>query len=585
MCRNVCVFKKRRIYNIKWNIRQSNTLIKLTLIKKNIIMNTYRYNPHRHIKIWLSNNRDLFMNLENQIRLSKMRETNLFDVIHLIYDSFLLNSKAIEDLIHYCQEHRIIPIDVRLALTEPVSENEQKLFHFYNDEITHLNQGGNLAVASDILRWLSPFYKLGTYSDFDYPIDTSALPELVEVNAPLLLNIGSLKIGSKEFILVNNDFIAVVDELAAAKLLNQVHHHLLIKLAHYDNDFNEQVEKQLSDTILSRYVIRLMRNRSETLYIAKSKDLKQQPELMTQENLSPLNSSRSYRNYIQQIAANNDSFLRFSKQGNESPADTIQRLRNEMEQSLNLAKFLFFNKEYAETRQILRLNDEEFLTYYRKKEINLYLKSIIVCTTGPVEIANALFGKYVMNSPELTNEVQPLSFNHYQLQHAFKSPNSIPLHENPLGMMKFLGANEGEINDSSWLESGKQLQEARIKTLKARKEVLSSHLSQSLLSIKKDLETNLQKNNNPLFKKRNETQKQLLHDVLGCFHEEQEYDFDVDKFQNILLNKNNQVAHLYFSPAKRLIQDLQKLSHEAVVYGLTQQRKIMLNTPNKELRH
>lgn len=142
-----------------------------------------------------------------------------------------------------------------------------------------------------------------------------------------------------------------------------------------------------------------------------------------------------------------------------------------------------------------------------------------------------------MNSHELIHEVQPLSFYHYQLHNAFKSPNSIPLHENPLGMMKFLGANEGEVNDSSWLESGKQLQEARIKTLKEQKEVFSSSLSQSLLDIKKDIETNLQKSRNPLFKKRNETQKKLLNEVLNCFHEEQEYDFDVDQFQNILLKK------------------------------------------------
>nr|WP_133135173.1 glycosyltransferase family 88 protein [Legionella rowbothamii] len=544
-------------------------------------MNTYRYNPHHHIKIWLSNNRDLFMNLENQIRLSKMRETNPSDVIHLIYDSLLINSKSIQDLMHYCQEHRIIPIDVRIAFTGIVSDNEQRLFHFYNDEITHLNQGGNLAVASDILRWLSPFYKLGTYSDFDYPIDTSDFPELIDVDAPLLLNIGSLKLGSKEFILANNDFIAVVDADAATQLVDKVHHNLLMKLTHYDNDFNEQVEKQFSDTLLSRYVIRLMRNRPETLYIAKSKDLKQQPGLI---DSTPLTSSRSYRNYIQQIMASNDLFIRFNRTGDESSTDTIQRLRNEVEQNLNLVKFLFFNKEYVETKHILHLNDDDFLNYYRKKEINLYLKSIIVCTTGPVEIANALFGKYVMNSHELIHEVQPLSFYHYQLHNAFKSPNSIPLHENPLGMMKFLGANEGEVNDSSWLESGKQLQEARIKTLKEQKEVFSSSLSQSLLDIKKDIETNLQKSRNPLFKKRNETQKKLLNEVLNCFHEEQEYDFDVDQFQNILLKKKDQVSHLHFSPAKRLIQGLQKLSHEAVVFGLTEQRKIILNVPDKRIR-
>lgn len=544
-------------------------------------MNTYQYNPHRHVKIWLSNNCTLFMNLENQIRLNKMRVMNASDIIHLIYDSSLLNSKAIQELVHYCKEHRIIAVDAQQLTHLPLSDNERRLFHFYNDEIKNLNQGGNLAVASDILRWLSPIYNLGTYSDFDYPIDTRGLSEAMNVSAPLLLNIGSLKMGSKEFILSNNDFIAVVNEQAATTLIEKVQANLLNKLEYYDTNFIEETEKQFHDNVVSRHIIRFMKNRPETLYIAKSKDLKKHSAFTNtiKETASSLNSSRNHRNYIQQIMSNNDSFLRFNKQAQESATDTIQRLKNDLKNHLNLVKYLFFNKEYIEIKHILHCNDDELLTYVRNKELNLYLKSIIVCTTGPLEIANALFGNYVLKHHEFINKVQPLSFNHYQLQRAFKTPNSIPLHESPLGMMKFLGVNEGEVNDTSWLESGKLLQDERIKKLKIQKEHFSETLSNSLLTIKKDIEHHLNKPIMNLFKKHKETQKQLLNDVLTCFHEEPEHQFDVERFQAILLNNHNDlITNLYFSPTKKLIKNLEQLSHDAVVFGLTRQRKIIINT-------
>lgn len=55
----------------------------------------YHYRPHTHVKIWLSNNPQVFMNFENQTRLIAMREQCPTDPIHLIYDSALLNDQSL----------------------------------------------------------------------------------------------------------------------------------------------------------------------------------------------------------------------------------------------------------------------------------------------------------------------------------------------------------------------------------------------------------------------------------------------------------------------------------------------------------
>lgn len=135
----------------------------------------------------------------------------------MVYDSKLLTSSSVNTLHEFCKEHQIISINAHTIDTLLQSDNERKLYNFYKEEIDNLKTGGNLAVASDILRWLSPIFEKGTYTDFDFPIDTSALPKFITTEMPILLNIGSLKMGKKEFILANNDFVAIIDAIAAKK--------------------------------------------------------------------------------------------------------------------------------------------------------------------------------------------------------------------------------------------------------------------------------------------------------------------------------------------------------------------------------
>ena len=192
----------------------------------------YDFNPHRHVKIWLSKHPDVFLNEENQLRLVRMREDCPNDPIHLIYDSRLLTAAGQEQRRIFCEKHQIIPIDMDQDIIQKTTfdPEETKLLAIYHDEIEHLDEEGNLAAASDVLRWLSPVYRLGTYSDFDVSIKTKTLPPLVPVATDILFSgyakpalvpvtndiyftqlFKKMVAESRMDCVFNNDMIAVVD--------------------------------------------------------------------------------------------------------------------------------------------------------------------------------------------------------------------------------------------------------------------------------------------------------------------------------------------------------------------------------------
>ncbi|KTD00375.1 hypothetical protein OQJ19_15930 [Fluoribacter gormanii] len=533
----------------------------------------YQYNPNLHVKIWLTNNPNVFMNLENQIRLIEMREKNPTDSIHLVYDSNLLTHSSVTSLHEFCREHKIISLDAHTIHTSLQSDNEKKLYDFYKDEICNLKSGGNLAVASDILRWLSPVFKKGTYTDFDFPVDTSNLPKMIATEMPILLNIGSLKMGKKEFILSNNDFVAIVDEIAARKNIERVQSGLISRLEHYDTDFIERTESELNaDSFINRHLLKFMKNRSESLYIAKSKEI-----------IPPdaSNSSLKIRAYINEVMTDKNKFLDFNKiDVQETHEHVIQRLRKDLETQLNLIKYLFFSKEYSSIKHILEKNDDKFLNYLMNKERDLYIKSIVVCTTGPIQISNALFSGYVVDSDKFIKEIQPLSFNHYGLQNAFRSQNSIPLHENVLGMLKFLGVDEGELNDSSWLDSGKKLQASRTKLLAARQKELALSLPASFCSIKNEMERYIQKiTHTPKHfasKERSRARIEDLELILSCFNQDNQ--FNILQFKNVLHNIRHHNGY-----TQKLIEDLETLCHDAIIFSVAKDKKIKLSPPSYQL--
>ncbi|CEG56091.1 glycosyltransferase family 88 protein [Legionella fallonii] len=539
-----------------------------------VLREMYQYNPHHHVKIWLSNKPAVFMNTENKMRLIEMRELNPKDVIHLVYDSSLLNTKALDELAAFCKEHAITPVDANSFEHEIISEKEKKLFKFYKDEINNLNDGGNLAVASDILRWLYPVYSKGGYTDFDVPVDTSALPETVNVHTPLLLNIGSLRTRNKDVILSNNDYIAVVDPEAAKEEIEKVQEGVISVLQQYDNDFIEKtIEEFGRDSFINQYLIQFMKNRSESIYIARSK------------SEFPAMGSRQLRSHINQIMTNPEKFLEFAKKGSdETDKEVILRLRKELNEQLGFFKWLFFRSEYNEIKNALQQSDDDLIAYLMKKERTLYLKSIVVCTTGPIAIAKFLFDGYVFNSDNFDEEIAPYSFNSYGLKSAFQSKNTISMNESIWGMMNFLGSEEGALNDSSWLETGAQLQKSRAELLDERRNQLRESLPQEFKNFKKNIEEQIQQleENSKgfwglFFADRKREKIKALQAVLTCYNGDS---FDTNKFREVLNDIQPNIDMVYagwFShKTQDLIEGLKALSHQSIVFMLTQERQIDL---------
>ena len=143
---------------------------------------TFTFNPHRHVKIWISSNKDVFMNAENQLRLVRMRANCPGDEITLVYDSRMLSEASLLDLSKFCSTNGIAAIDV-LSI-QPIcqkNEDEVKLLDIYADQINHLGKGGNLAQASDVLRVLRVVLAMGVYSDLDVDVVTRHLPKAIRV--------------------------------------------------------------------------------------------------------------------------------------------------------------------------------------------------------------------------------------------------------------------------------------------------------------------------------------------------------------------------------------------------------------------
>lgn len=173
---------------------------------------SYELNPHRHVKIWLSMHPDLFMNPENQLRLVQMRASCPGDVIHLIYDHRLLSIQAINDLHTFCLKHDLTAMDACYLIAQCTHPLEKALAELYQDEISHLNAGGNLGAASDILRWLSPVFQLGVYSDLDVVVSTQKLAPRVQVFGDLLVSVGNYhNVHGDAHLAANNDIIAVIN--------------------------------------------------------------------------------------------------------------------------------------------------------------------------------------------------------------------------------------------------------------------------------------------------------------------------------------------------------------------------------------
>lgn len=531
----------------------------------------FKYNPHQHVKIWISKNPSIFMNLENQTRLIKMRNKNPKDKITLAYDSSMLNDQAQKDLMVFCEENSIQAFDIDKIDQSELSEKEQALYKHYKKELCSLDNGGCLALASDILRWISPIYKLGTYMDFEAQIDTSKLPEQVIVKSPLLLNIGSLKLGEEEFIFLNNDTIAVVDPEAAKQGIEKIQDTMLDVLTRYDSDYIDDISKIGQKSCFYKQIAIAFKKRKEIAYIEKSCLLGRNKNL----------SSLELRSLINTATQDIDAFIEFNKSNpSESREMIIKKLRRKLAKELDMVKWLFYCQEYNEIKAVLAQKDELLIDYLMKKERSIYLKMIVFCTTGPIAVTKSLFGGYLLHTKTFEKDAAPKAFGHYQnLNTAFQSPSSIPLNQYPIDMLKYLNLDDGQNSDSSWLDTGILLQKNREAKLQAQIDNMRTSLPNDLLIIKNQLQQKImsvekdQKGFFGFYRKQARAAKiEACNEILKCFSDDT---FDIRQLRaclvNIYLKKDKVFASLFASDTQQLIEKLEQMCTKAQVFRIADQ--------------
>jgi hypothetical protein len=173
----------------------------------------YNFKIDEFYKIWFSDNPDVFLGIENELRFIRMRENNKTHQLAFIYSPRCLNSNALEKLKKFCAKFTIQPVnfdtDVQDMLTEPL---DIAMYDIAQLEIQNTldNAYGNLAAASDCARLLVPVIKqFGIYTDFDVEHTLSRLgAHVVRVRAPVLLNSQISYDHHEASIFANSDFLA-----------------------------------------------------------------------------------------------------------------------------------------------------------------------------------------------------------------------------------------------------------------------------------------------------------------------------------------------------------------------------------------
>ncbi len=173
----------------------------------------YYFNFKKFYKIWFSSSADIFLGLENELRLINLRQKHPQAVIHLVYSSVALSAEALVKLQNFCATHKIIPLDFDTQLLDLLqTDKEKQVYSFAKEEIQHtLNaDGGNLASASDCVRVLpSVIEALGNYSDCDMSFNLGRFANaLVALNSPVILNHEEVYYLDGKLISCNSDFLA-----------------------------------------------------------------------------------------------------------------------------------------------------------------------------------------------------------------------------------------------------------------------------------------------------------------------------------------------------------------------------------------
>lgn len=421
---------------------------------------TYKYNPHRHVKIWLTGDRDSFLNTENQLRLIYMRHINPDDEIYFIYDRSLLSDDSLAQLNQFCEQHQIIAKDAQTDILPNCNTVEEvNLITLYQDNIMHLDQGGNLGAASDVLRWLRPAYELGTYTDLDVTVDTNKLPPVIEVEESLLVNIGSIALDflgtNYESLCVTNDILAVIDSKAALPRIKKIQQTIYkasspntTQSSCLFSDHLDEYELNMSEMVLGIYTekkITCSKRIAEATDEVFALDTFYQSMLLL-DTLSCGKTARELRYHIIQSTENNGSYRKWI----EETAPLIQQV-------------LTITKDLSKIQK----NNNACNVHREETRLDL-LKHSVVYSTGPMSLLFGMFGTMYSRPEQITEKALPHSFSYYGLDKVFVSNNSLPFHASRKDVQRQFTKPLGEgTNDLSWLKEGQdviRLREQKIDT-------------------------------------------------------------------------------------------------------------------------
>ena len=556
---------------------------------------TYSFNPHRHVKIWLSKDKDVFLPLENQLRLVKMRQLNPDDEISFLYESRLLSGNALAELRTFCTKHTIIAKDIPSDII-PFCEtqHEQNLLTLYEDEIAAFHQGVGLAVPSDILRILKPVYSLGTYSDFDVAIDTRQLPATVPVNGHFLCNLGSIPfIKNYETPAFNSDIFAIVNEESALPTLQEIQRALYAACIRQEAGHPSSYVKRIQQ--FARGLDRLLPPRLAVMLISIFQQSSDGSNLLQLHLMTQGKTSLELR---QIILAQTESNLAFCRSGypdaTGSDTDIIDQFatikREEIKKKLTWKNwFLMTSTEYQSLKSLAALNNNDaFVKKFRLQVRQNLLKDCVINTSGPGIVSTTLFPENIYTQDEVNQRIVPYSLFTYGLDKAFRSHNGFSMHATRKEMLTRLNTKRGETNDLSWLEEGRDKIHTRERRMMDATTKIQGFFRQQKVAKKKAIPSDLV----VLEQRINTHIEKIQHDLTGCFgfyrhHQRQakikalrgmlthfhEGHFDTKAFRKALLNYQSDAvfASIGKSETKALCDDLIRISKQATIFSVSNQ--------------
>ena len=391
-------------------------------------LKTHFYSPRKQLKIWLSTDPSCFLNMENQCRLIKMRTRNPLAEIYFIYDSRLLNAMALTLLNLFCEKYHFYSIDAHTQHRNTEMEqsvSSKQLMILYEDELEHMNTGGNPAILSDLLRCLDWVLALeATYSDLDREINTRALHlEWTPVKSSILWNVYDIiEDRTRSSIMFNNDMMAVV---------------------------NFKVAQQ--DGIIQKIQTAIYQSCTSVTHSFYEKIILQQGSSGAFVSSDPYGQQTEFSLFFNKLKkAWQSAAVTWETTKKHSPVFVVRKLI------------------YAETENLEQFNaiyqlnlSQQRLEHFR----SIQLRHNVLFTTGPNLLRQTIYGHPVVSPEYFETEVKPSSLRAYVDSTYF--PNCLGylgIHRTMYNTMRE-SARLGRHFDNSWLPDGARAVTQREETM------------------------------------------------------------------------------------------------------------------------